>query len=55
MNYRLCPNLQFGTQRVYAIEDTLIQTVFTDENADIDALVTDAQDQAQAAIDEAAE
>ena len=50
----LVPEPRFGAQQIYAIEDTLIQTVFTDENADIDALITDAQDQAQAAIDEAA-
>lgn len=39
------------TQEMYAILDTVVQAVLTDENADIDALLTDAQSQVQALID----
>lgn len=45
---------RLAAQQIYAIEDTVIQTVLTDQGADIDALIADANDQAQAAIDEAA-
>jgi ABC-type glycerol-3-phosphate transport system substrate-binding protein len=39
------------TQEMYAILDTVVQAVLTDENADIDALLTEAQSQVQALID----
>jgi ABC-type sugar transport system, periplasmic component len=37
-----------ATQEVYALLDTVVQSVLTDENADIDALLADAQTQAAA-------
>jgi ABC-type glycerol-3-phosphate transport system substrate-binding protein len=40
------------TQEVYALLDGVVQTVLTDENADIDALLTQAQGDAQAKLDE---
>ena len=40
------------TQEVYALLDTVVQTVLTDENADIDALLAQAQTEAQALLDE---
>lgn len=40
------------TQEVYALLDTVVQTVLTDENADIDALLAQAQTDAQAKLDE---
>jgi ABC-type glycerol-3-phosphate transport system substrate-binding protein len=40
------------TQEVYALLDTVVQTVLTDENADIDALLAQAQTDAQALLDE---
>lgn len=40
------------TQEVYALLDTVVQTVLTDENADIDALLAQAQADAQALLDE---
>lgn len=40
------------TQEVYALLDTVVQTVLTDENADIDALLAQAQSDAQALLDE---
>jgi hypothetical protein len=39
------------TQEVYALLDTVVQTVLTDENADIDALLAQAQTDAQALLD----
>ena len=39
------------TQEAYAILDTVVQAVLTDENADIDALLADADAQVQALID----
>lgn len=40
------------TQEVYALLDTVVQTVLTDQNADIDALLAQAQVDAQAKLDE---
>jgi ABC-type glycerol-3-phosphate transport system substrate-binding protein len=40
------------TQEVYALLDTVVQSVLTDENADIDALLAQAQTDAQAKLDE---
>jgi ABC-type glycerol-3-phosphate transport system substrate-binding protein len=40
------------TQEVYALLDTVVQTVLTDQNADIDALLAQAQTDAQALLDE---
>lgn len=40
------------TQEVYALLDTVVQTVLTDQNADIDALLAQAQTDAQAKLDE---
>ncbi|MEU1972669.1 extracellular solute-binding protein [Microbacterium sp. NPDC019599] len=40
------------TQEVYALLDGLVQTVLTDENADIDALLAQAQSDAQALLDQ---
>lgn len=39
------------TQEVYALLDGVVQTVLTDENADIDALLAQAQTDAQALLD----
>lgn len=39
------------TQEVYALLDTVVQKVLTDENADIDALLAQAQTDAQALLD----
>ena len=39
------------TQEVYALLDAVVQTVLTDENADIDALLAQAQADAQAKLD----
>jgi hypothetical protein len=39
------------TQEMYALLDNVVQAVLTDESADIDALLTDAQSQVQALID----
>lgn len=44
---------RLAAQQIYALEDTMIQTVLTEQDADIDALLADTQEQAQAAIDEA--
>ncbi|GAA5206064.1 ABC transporter substrate-binding protein [Microbacterium kyungheense] len=41
-----------STQEVYALLDEVVQTVLTDENADIDALLAQAQTDAQAILDE---
>ena len=40
------------TQEIYAILDGVVQAVLTDENADIDALLTQANTDAQAKLDE---
>ncbi len=40
-----------GTQEVYALLDVVVQKVLTDENADIDALLAQAQSDAQAILD----
>lgn len=48
----LVPEPPIAGQQIYALEDTLIQTVFTEQDADIDALLSEAQTQAQNAIDE---
>jgi ABC-type glycerol-3-phosphate transport system substrate-binding protein len=40
------------TQEIYALLDNVVQTVLTDENADIDALLAQAQTDAQAKLDE---
>jgi multiple sugar transport system substrate-binding protein len=47
----LVPEPSHHTQEMYAILDTVVQAVLTDQNADIDALLTDAQSQVQALID----
>lgn len=39
------------TQEIYALLDSVVQAVLTDENADIDALLTKADEDAQALID----
>jgi ABC-type glycerol-3-phosphate transport system substrate-binding protein len=41
-----------ATQEVYALLDSVVQTVLTDQNADIDALLAQAQTDAQALLDE---
>lgn len=41
-----------ATQEIYALLDTVVQTVLTDENADIDALLAQAQADAQAILDQ---
>jgi multiple sugar transport system substrate-binding protein len=51
----LVPEPSRHTQEMYAILDTVVQAVLTDENADIDALLADAQTQVQALIDADAE
>ncbi|WP_026932306.1 ABC transporter substrate-binding protein [Glycomyces tenuis] len=43
-----------ATQEVYAVLDPLVQTVLTDEGADVDALLEQAEADAQAAMDAAA-
>ena len=52
---KLIPEPASHTQEVYAILDSVVQKVLTDENADIDALLTDANDQAQQLLDAAAD
>ncbi|GAA3908657.1 ABC transporter substrate-binding protein [Microbacterium invictum] len=44
----LIPEPRVATQDVYALLDTVVQAVLTDENADIDALLADVQTQADA-------
>ncbi len=39
------------TQELYAILDSVVQKVLTDENADVDALLADADEQAQTLLD----
>ena len=41
-----------ATQEIYALLDIVVQTVLTDENADIDALLAQAQADAQAILDQ---
>jgi ABC-type glycerol-3-phosphate transport system substrate-binding protein len=48
---QLVPEPSKHTQEMYAILDTVVQAVLTDENADIDALLADAQSQVQTLID----
>ncbi|THV26505.1 ABC transporter substrate-binding protein [Glycomyces paridis] len=43
-----------ATQEVYGVLDTVVQSILTEEGADIDALLETAQAEAQAAIDAAA-
>jgi ABC-type glycerol-3-phosphate transport system substrate-binding protein len=40
------------TQEIYALMDTAVQSVLTDQNANIDQLLTDADTQAQALLDQ---
>ena len=47
----IVPEPSKHTQEMYAILDTVVQAVLTDESADIDTLLTDAQNQVQALID----
>jgi len=46
----LIPEPAAHTQEVYGILDSVVQKVLTDENADIDALLADANDQAQSLL-----
>ncbi|KQW52874.1 sugar ABC transporter substrate-binding protein [Nocardioides sp. Root1257] len=46
----LVPEPPAHTQEVYGILDSVVQKVLTDENADIDSLLSDANDQAQALL-----
>lgn len=48
----LVPEPSIAAQQIYSLLDTLIQTVLTEKDADIPALLKDAQTQAQNAIDE---
>ncbi|GAB3999458.1 hypothetical protein GCM10029992_28280 [Glycomyces albus] len=50
----LVPEPATATQEVYAVLDTVVQTALTDEGADIDALLAQAETDAQAAMDAAA-
>ena len=50
----LIPEPATATQEVYAVLDTVVQTVLTDQGADIDALLAQAESDAQAAMDAAA-
>jgi ABC-type glycerol-3-phosphate transport system substrate-binding protein len=47
----LVPEPQAHSQEMYAILDSIVQAVLTDENADTDALLADADTQVQALID----
>ena len=47
---QLIPEPPAHTQEVYAILDSVVQKVLTDENADIDAELADANEQAQALL-----
>jgi multiple sugar transport system substrate-binding protein len=47
----LVPEPAAHTQEMYAILDTVVQAVLTDQNADIDALLVDADAQVQALLD----
>jgi len=49
----LIPEPRVATQDVYALLDTVVQAVLTDQNADIAKLLADAQAQAQALYDRA--
>jgi multiple sugar transport system substrate-binding protein len=51
----LTPEPRVATQDVYALLDTVVQSVLTDENADIPALLADVQAQADALYAEAGE
>jgi multiple sugar transport system substrate-binding protein len=48
----LVPEPSAHTQEMYAIIDTVVQAVLTDESADMDALLADADAQVQALIDQ---
>lgn len=48
----LIPEPAIAAQQIYSVLDTAIQTVLTEEDADIEALLDEAQTQAQNAIDE---
>ena len=48
----LVPEPIAHSQEMYAILDAIVQAVLTDENADVDALLADADTQVQALIDE---
>ena len=45
------PRPKGKTQEIYALLDAVVQAVLTDENADIDALLTQADKDAQALLD----
>jgi multiple sugar transport system substrate-binding protein len=47
----LVPEPAKSTQDVYKLLDTVVQTVLTDQNADVKALLADAESQAQALLD----
>ncbi len=47
---QLIPEPPSHTQEVYAILDSVVQKVLTDENADIDAELADANEQVQALL-----
>lgn len=47
----LIPEPATKAQEIYALLDPVVQAVLTEENADIDQLLADAQESAQAAID----
>ncbi|MBZ5739924.1 ABC transporter substrate-binding protein [Nocardioides mangrovi] len=47
---QLVPEPAAHTQEVYGILDSVVQKVLTDENADIDSLLADANDKAQALL-----
>ena len=47
---QLVPEPASHTQEVYAILDAVVQKVLTDENADIDSLLAEANDKAQALL-----
>ena len=47
----LVPEPSAHTQEMYAILDTVVQAVLTDENADIDALLASAQQEVQTLLD----
>ena len=50
---QLIPEPAFSTQEIYALLDPVVQTVLTDENADIDALLAAAEKSAQELLDKA--
>lgn len=48
---QLVPEPPKSTQDIYKVLDTVVQTVLTDQNADVKSLLADAQSQAQALLD----